>query len=88
MARLKWRFPDREDDHSIHLSSNDIERTLCGLAFEGDVSDNPYARSGREMQDFVTTKQKANCEQCIEIWKYCKSIKPSEIASKEKSNEQ
>lgn len=75
--RVRWKYPDREADTSVHMMSHDAERTLCGLAFEGSELNHHYSN---EMQDLVQTKDKTTCQLCFATWKHCQSIKASEFA--------
>jgi hypothetical protein len=60
-------------DKIIHAGRADgMDTTLCGDDIVGDSIDE------RGSYYCVSTKEKINCERCIEIIKFCKSIKRSE----------
>jgi len=65
--RVKWMQPELEDNY-VHILY-DSEWTLCGAAFEG---------WGSNEQDFVKTRRRATCPDCIEKIKFCKNIKSTE----------
>lgn len=50
----------------IHAESSDgLDMTLCGYAYEGENGDDPLA---------VTTQGKIDCHRCVRIIRFCKAI--------------
>ena len=70
---VKWLKPKIEDDYKIHVVWQD-GITLCGLAHEGGAENNE--------QDFVETKNKITCWQCLKLIQFCKAIKDTEYIIK------
>jgi hypothetical protein len=60
---------DGVNDSEIHFTDPITDYTLCGLTLDGD----PQTAGG-----FDITKEKVNCEHCIRMVKYCKTIKSTE----------
>ncbi|MBN2664551.1 MAG: hypothetical protein JXR68_12955 [Bacteroidales bacterium] len=59
---------DGINDNEIHFAGVLSDYTLCGLTLDGD----PATAGG-----FDITKEKVNCEQCIQIVEYTKKIRKS-----------
>ena len=72
-VHIKWTYPKIEDDYTIHVQLNGGV-SLCGLSYEGVKE--------RTEQDFVTTKKKISCHQCLQLIDFCKNIKDSECYKK------
>ncbi len=74
----KGAFGDMSDEEysywHVWNPRNGGEFTLCGNAFEGDG--NPENDRG---QPFVTKQGRITCPACIELIKFCKSIKNRDI---------
>jgi hypothetical protein len=72
MKHVKWKFPEEEEDFSVHFLKS-VEWTLCGLAFEGAED------STQNVQGFVMTTEKVSCSVCMNIVRTCKKVKNSEM---------
>ena len=70
--KVKYKYPEEEDDNEVHAIGHDIEFTLCGSAFEGHESKSLD-------QGFVYVKQKITCKKCIRIIEHCKTYRTNEI---------
>lgn len=65
---LKIKTPE---DNLVHFESGN-SYTLCGLETDGD--------SVLGLGLCIETKQKVNCDKCLEIVEYCRTIKNEEMA--------
>lgn len=72
MKQVKWKYPKLADNDVHGVSPVNSEYTLCGCAFDGTNTGEPF-------QDFVETNKKINCSDCVSIITSCKSVKESEI---------
>lgn len=63
------RFRSSEDDR-VHFGSPDgNDYFLCGLAYEGADG----------LADIKAVKRRVDCEQCIGIVRFCKTVKAHEM---------
>lgn len=58
---------NKESKGEVHYVGVINDYTLCGATMDMDSS---------TMGDFKGTTKKVNCENCIRIVKFCKSLKP------------
>jgi len=54
----------------ICLHSPIYDSTLCGYTMDGD---------DQTAGEYVMTDEKINCQQCIQIVKYCKTVKNARL---------
>jgi hypothetical protein len=65
-----------QDDHGriIHAALPDTARTLCGIATDADMVRDGYGLSEQ-------THKRIDCPLCIEVVRFCKTIKTPNLKS-------
>lgn len=67
---VKLRIKTHIDDHVHFAATMGVDYTLCGLETAGDED--------IEIGVGVVTKEKVTCPHCLEIVRYCKTIRKNE----------
>lgn len=74
-----YLYPEKSNDYLTHVLNplTGGQDTLCGIATDNS-EEKPVTSD--DFQEMIETDNPIDCPKCIEVIRFCKGIKPKEIA--------